>query len=584
MSSFFTTPASQRKRKRSDAPSVSSKRRTIAPSNYQGGSKQERQERQEKEDEISSSEDEESDVDGRAVHGDQESDDSSSGEDGETQDERRTRLAQRYLDGIAQEVADPTAFDAAEIDRDLIAERLKEDAAETKGRLHRKIAAEFDFSAAKGTYFKSAANAVTGVAVCDPYAYTVTKNTSVARWELVDPKYENRPDRPSNVAIRKRPILIQQFKSRHPDRSDYIGHTRPILCIAVSSSGKFLATGGLDKKLVIWDAATLTPLKAFTQHRDSVLAVSFRRGTHTLYSASADRTIKIWGLDEMAYIETLFGHQDIVVDVAGMAQERCVSVGARDRTARLWKVVEESQLVFRGGGSTATRTNKNDQTGGTGYGEGNIDRVAAIDEDMFVTGSDNGSISLWNVQRKKPVHTITLAHGLDPPITPEESSAEQNPQSDVVGRPVPRWITALATIPLCDLVLSGSWDGCIRAWRVSADRRRLERVGIVGQVDEVPLEQEVALNGHKDKPVTNGHTQEEQKLAVGVINDIAVFERGERGRDGLCVIAAMGQEHRLAKWKRHHEGRDGAVVFEVPRLAEAAADDLLNGTTTNGAD
>ncbi|KAF2429839.1 WD40 repeat-like protein [Tothia fuscella] len=593
MSSFFTTPASQRKRKRADAPTSSSKRRTISQSNYQGGTKQERVERREKEDEISSDEDEESDVDvdGGAADingGHEDSEASSSGDEGETQDERRTRLAQRYLDSIAKEVADPTAFDAAEIDRDLIAERLKEDAAETKGRLHRKIAGEFDFPTAEASYFKSSGSPVTGVAVCAPYAYTVGKDASVTKWDLADPVHENRPDRPTNIAIRKKPTPLKTHRCRNPNPNPndpkFLGHTSAIKCVAVSASGKYLATGGLDKRLVIWDAVSLKPLQVFTQHRDTVLAVSFRRGSHTLYSASADRTIKIWGLDEMAYIETLFGHQDDVVDVAGMAQERCVSVGSRDRTARLWKIVEESQLVFRGGGSTATRTNKNDQSLGTGCGEGNIDRVAAIDEDMFVTGSDNGSISLWNVQRKKPIHTITLAHGLDPQLTPAESSAEQIPGSEVSGRPMPRWITALATIPLSDLILSGSWDGFVRAWRVSADRRRLERVGIVGHADDNTEENAVALNGLTNGDGPNGHTkekQEKQKLAVGVINDIAVVERGERGKDGLSIVVALGKEHRLGSYKMV-QGKNGAVVLEVKKTVKRINDEDVDAVLTNG--
>ncbi len=33
--------------------------------------------------------------------------------------------------------------------------------------------------------------------------------------------------------------------------------------------------------------------------------------------------------------------------------------------------------------------------------DGSIDRVAMIDHELFVTGSDSGSISLWSIQRKK---------------------------------------------------------------------------------------------------------------------------------------------------------------------------------------
>lgn len=270
----------------------------------------------------------------------------------------------------------------------------------------------------------------------------------------------------------------------------------------------------------------------------------------------------------MAYIETLFGHQDHVVNVAGLSAEKCISVGARDRTARLWKVVEESQLVFRGGGSTATRTNRDDKSSAVGYAEGSIDCVAMIDEEMFVTGSDNGAINLWNINRKKPVFTINLAHGLDPTLTPEEAYADEVLRKDVPGRPVPRWITALTTVPLSDLVLSGSWDGHIRAWKVSEDRRRLERVGIVGHLE---VEKSSSTSPATVRDGDAGQDGEEEVLGArpvvrGVVNDISVFERGEKGKDGLCIVAGMAKEHRLAKWKPT-TGRNGAVVFEVSRKA-----------------
>lgn len=51
---------------------------------------------------------------------------SESDHEDETGAERRLRLAERYLENIQGEV-DEAGFDAAEIDRDLIAERLKED-------------------------------------------------------------------------------------------------------------------------------------------------------------------------------------------------------------------------------------------------------------------------------------------------------------------------------------------------------------------------------------------------------------------------------------------------------------------------
>ena len=270
-------------------------------------------------------------------------------------------------------------------------------------------------------------------------------------------------------------------------------------------------------------------------------------------------------------METLFGHQDEVVDLASLALERCVSVGARDRTARLWKVVEQTQLVFRGGGSSERRRTRNkdgEVAAPKSYGEGSIDRVALVDEESFVTGSDNGSISLWTLHKKKPIFTVPLAHGLDPPMQPEEASAEAQPDAMVPERQ-PRWVTALTTIPYSDVVLSGSWDGQVRVWRVSEDKKRLEPMGTVGKVESDDGDEKLA------NPKVKGG--QEEKPLRGIINDLSVFERGDRGKDGLCVVAALGTEHRLGRWKKVY-GSNRPILFEVPKrikIAEAEAENEI---------
>jgi ribosomal RNA-processing protein 9 len=191
-----------------------------------------------------------------------------------------------------------------------------------------------------------------------------------------------------------------------------------------------------------------------------------------------------------------------VCDVVGLGQEECISVGARDRTARFWKVIEESQLIFRGDGpSRSEGTPKAAKPA-----EGSIDRLVMVDEDTFVTGSDNGNIRLWSVHRKKPIFTVPLAHGMD---DPQDAASAPDSNSDG-ARPQPRWITALTTVPYSDLVLSGSWDGQIRIWRISDDKRRIE-------------------------PVTPDPVPAASRPLRGVVTDLAVFERGDRGQQGLSA-------------------------------------------------
>ena len=60
---------------------------------------------------------------------------SGSENENETPAEKRLRLAQMYLEGVKTSLADGE-YDAAEIDKELISARLKQDALEHSGRIH----------------------------------------------------------------------------------------------------------------------------------------------------------------------------------------------------------------------------------------------------------------------------------------------------------------------------------------------------------------------------------------------------------------------------------------------------------------
>jgi ribosomal RNA-processing protein 9 len=123
MSSFFTLPASQRKRKRADQPRGPASKKRIASN---GSEKAPRSTKAAERDESISGSDSE---DGDALPAADESlsDDQSESDEGETAAERRLKLAERYLENVREDVEE-IGFDAADVDRDLIAERLKEDA------------------------------------------------------------------------------------------------------------------------------------------------------------------------------------------------------------------------------------------------------------------------------------------------------------------------------------------------------------------------------------------------------------------------------------------------------------------------
>jgi ribosomal RNA-processing protein 9 len=229
-------------------------------------------------------------------------------------------------------------------------------------------------------------------------------------------------------------------------------------------------------------------------------------------------------MNDLAYIETLFGHQDSIPCVASFSSERCVSVGARDRSARVWKIVDQTQLVYQIPAEAKRHTDV--------VPEGSMDCVAVIDEQHFVTGSDNGDVILWSLNKKKPQFVARVAHGMDPRLSPQEHSAERYPaESNVPAQP--RWITALGSLAYTDLFFSGSWDGKLGMWKVSEDLRRLELVRYI----------DIGVKG--------------------VINAISVDEMGKRGTDGVRVVLAVGAESRLGRWKTVKGGKNCVVILTL---------------------
>jgi ribosomal RNA-processing protein 9 len=127
MSSFFTLPASQRKRKREDRNATrASKKRGVAIDDGKRDRDSIQRRRQEEDQSISGSDSDDDENIGKPAEVESGDESSSSSDEAETAADRRRKLAERYLDNIRAEV-DEVGFDAAEIDRDLIAERLKED-------------------------------------------------------------------------------------------------------------------------------------------------------------------------------------------------------------------------------------------------------------------------------------------------------------------------------------------------------------------------------------------------------------------------------------------------------------------------
>uniref|UniRef100_A0A2M4BN84 Putative u3 snornp-associated protein n=1 Tax=Anopheles marajoara TaxID=58244 RepID=A0A2M4BN84_9DIPT len=386
----------------------------------------------------------------------------------ETVQDKRVRLAKDYLRQLRADEEQKRDVDD-EVDEDLdlnsrVGRTLKEQFLSEAGKIHRPLADKCSgYRASEVFALRCKQQRLSPTCLCvapnDEALYVGCKTGFVIRWDL---------------ATRKRTAT---FSAKH----------QIIRSIAVSHDGRYLAVADGTADIKVLDGASLAELNCLRGHSAAVTGVVFRQYTYQLFSASDDRTVKVWSLDEMVYIETLYGHQSSVSGIDALALERVVTSGGMDRSVRVWKVAEESQLVF-------------DSV------EEDFSTVRFISNDLFLSGSIEGSVCLWSSGKKKPLRRLPLAHG----------------QQDE-GHP--NWISAVGVLPNSDLVASGSCDGFVRVWRLTERRRSIE------PLLEVPVD--------------------------GFVNAI------EFTHDGRFLIVAVGQEHRLGRWWTLRNARNRVLVVPL---------------------
>ncbi|MFD7628569.1 WD40 repeat domain-containing serine/threonine protein kinase [Streptomyces sp. NPDC059851] len=248
--------------------------------------------------------------------------------------------------------------------------------------------------------------------------------------------------------------------------SPFPGHDAAVTCVAYSPDGSVLV-GGSDRALRLYDVFSLESVGVLAGHTGHVRAVAFSPDGKTVASGADDGTVRLWDVVTRSpvAVASLTGHTKPVLSLA-FSPDGTLASGSADSTVRLWDLGNRS--------TTATLT-------------GHTKAVASVafspDGKILASGSADSSIRLWDAATRTGVTAGNLT-GHNSSIRSLAFSPDGRTLASGGGRTVRLWdvasrvhratlnghtsaVTSVAFSPKGDTLASGSDDSTIRVWKLS---------------------------------------------------------------------------------------------------------------------
>jgi WD40 repeat protein/DNA-binding SARP family transcriptional activator len=245
------------------------------------------------------------------------------------------------------------------------------------------------------------------------------------------------------------------------------GHGGDIRSVAFHPNGRWLASGGGDHIIQLWDVESGESIRTLRGHANWVKTLAFSPDGRWLASGSADRTIRLWPMGDASAARgqgglVLHGHDDDIDALAFSPDGRTLASGSLDHTARLWAIEEGRELhVLRGHRHTLS---------GVAY---------STDGEFVVTSSYGYDTLVWDAHSGEPSerwrdHAVAAmavtfhAKGeLCACVTVAQTIEIRHAATGALLRRLPRHtnhIMSLAFNPAKPILVTSGWDSAIWLW------------------------------------------------------------------------------------------------------------------------
>jgi WD40 repeat protein len=170
------------------------------------------------------------------------------------------------------------------------------------------------------------------------------------------------------------------------------GHT-PV-CLDYSIDGAYMASGGMDSKIYLWNASDYTVLRELKGIKNIPLSIKISNDNKWVLSAGKDKKLRIWDLQSGELVQTFNETEGEITSIAITDDNSKIAVGSKDKLI----------YIFEPNKPTHSKRFS-----------GHLKEVNSVDfnssGDKVLSGSADGTVKEWQTDNAQLIRTIQAHKG-----------------------------------------------------------------------------------------------------------------------------------------------------------------------------